>query len=249
MILARDLERALDARALLEEVSVTPDPWQQEMLTSPAKRSLYLCCRQSGKSTTAAAKALHTAMFNEGELVLLLSPSLRQSGELFRKVLDLYRQLEAVPDPEAQSALRLELPNGSRIVSLPGSDTTIRGYSDPGLVVIDEAAHCSDVFLQAVLPMLASGRGSLLALSTPCGARGWYWQAWTKDESWQKTLITWEQCPRISQEAVDLYRATAGELMYQQEFLCHFVDAENVSIIPAEVFDGAFDEAVPVIRI
>jgi hypothetical protein len=58
-----------------------------------------LAARQAGKSTVTAAMAMHEALFNPPALVLLLSPSLRQSSELLRKVVGFYRTLkdQAVP--------------------------------------------------------------------------------------------------------------------------------------------------------
>jgi hypothetical protein len=41
----------------------------------------------------------------------------------------------------AESALRLELANGARIVTLPGKEGTVRGFSDVSLLIIDEAAR------------------------------------------------------------------------------------------------------------
>ena len=136
---------------------------------SGASRQLLLCCRQSGKSTTTATLALHTAFYEPGALILLLSPSLRQSQELFKKVQDVYRVLSNPAPLQAESALRLELANGSRIVSLPGTEGTVRGYSGVSLVVIDEAARVNDELYYAVRPMLAVSGGRLIALSTPWG--------------------------------------------------------------------------------
>src|SRR5262245_36538062 len=80
-----------DPARLMALAGLTPDPWQTALLRSSRKRLLLLCCRQAGKSTTAAALALRAAFLQTGALVLLLSPTLRQSGELFRdKVLRLY---------------------------------------------------------------------------------------------------------------------------------------------------------------
>ena len=58
----------------------------------------------------------------------------------------------------------------------------------------------------AVRPMLATsqGGGRLIALSTPAGKRGWFHAAWTGgDESWHRTRVTADQCPRISREFLD----------------------------------------------
>src|SRR5947199_3979179 len=70
---------------VLAEAGLEPDPWQAEVLRSTAARLLLLCTRQAGKSTTAAALALLTGLVEAPALVLLLSPTQRQSGELFRK--------------------------------------------------------------------------------------------------------------------------------------------------------------------
>src|SRR2546421_12853778 len=63
----------------MSAAGMSPDPWQASLLQSRAERILLLCSRQSGKSTAAAARALSTALRTPGALVLLLSPSLRQS--------------------------------------------------------------------------------------------------------------------------------------------------------------------------
>jgi phage terminase large subunit-like protein len=58
---------------------------------------LLNCCRQSGKSTIAALLALHRAVFYPDGLILLVSPSLRQSSELFRKITDFFGRLAEKP--------------------------------------------------------------------------------------------------------------------------------------------------------
>src|SRR6185436_3102472 len=79
--------------SLMLRSGMTPDLWQANLLRSHAERVLLLCCRQAGKSTIAAALGLHRAMLVPRSPVLLLSPSLRQSSELFRKVRDLFNAL------------------------------------------------------------------------------------------------------------------------------------------------------------
>jgi phage terminase large subunit-like protein len=103
-----------------------------------------LCSRQSGKSTTSAVLAAHEAVYTPGALVLILSPTLRQSGELFAKVKAVLADAGEMAEPDRDSVTTLVLGNGSRIVSLPGTERTIRGFSAPSLVVIDEAARVRD---------------------------------------------------------------------------------------------------------
>jgi hypothetical protein len=241
-MLAHDFARGLDPALMMADADLAPDGWQLDVLRSTHRRQMLCCSRQSGKSTVSACVALHQALYVPDSLVLLLSPSLRQSSELFRKVIEVYRRLDGMPDLAAESALRLELPNNSRIVSLPGSESTIRGYSAPALIVIDEAAHASDGLIGSTLPMLATrDDGRLLVLSTPNGKLGWYFESWTNDESWEKTLVTWKDCPRISEDNVAFFRRTMGELLYQQEFECNFLDQAE-SVFPLHLIDSAFTE-------
>jgi hypothetical protein len=48
--------------------------------------------------------------------------------------------------------------------------------------------------------MLAVSRGRLLALSTPFGKRGWFFNEWSEETGWQKHAITALQCTRIFRE-------------------------------------------------
>jgi hypothetical protein len=60
-----------------------PDLRQAEVLESTAKRGILNCTRQWGKSTVAGIMALHRAHTKPGVLVVVASPTERQSGEFF----------------------------------------------------------------------------------------------------------------------------------------------------------------------
>jgi Terminase large subunit, T4likevirus-type, N-terminal len=223
-MLDRALAYALDAAALMRAAGLTPDPWQERLLRSPSKRALVLACRQAGKSSVAAIRGLHTALFTPEALVLLVSPSLRQSSEVFRKVLDAYRSVADLVGMRAESALRAEFENGSRVISLPGTETTTRGYSGVSLLVLDEAARISDELLAAVRPALATSGGALLALSTAWTRTGWFFEAWTGAEEWERIKVPATECPRISEGFLREERAALGQLAFEAEYLCAFVD-------------------------
>lgn len=224
--LAIDLARALDPVALACGAGMICDPWQADVLRTDHPRVLLNCCRQSGKSTTCATKAVHVAVYEPGALILLLSPSQRQSGELFRKVLSVYRLLGRPIAADSESATTLTLENGSRIVSLPGSEGTIRAYSAVRLLLIDEAARVPDDTVAAVRPMLAVSGGQLIALSTPYGCRGWWYEAWESGgPSWQRVRIPATECRRISPAFLAEERAALGPWFFEQEYLCEFRSA------------------------
>src|SRR5829696_3990593 len=127
--LAQDLKLALDRVSFAERLGIEPDPWQSELLRSSSDRVLLNCCRQSGKSTMTGIIALHRALYHPRSLILCLAPALRQSQELFGKIASFYRDLGRPVSPVGERKLSLELENGSRIVTLPGTDKTIRGFS------------------------------------------------------------------------------------------------------------------------
>ncbi len=242
-MLANDLARALDPILFAEDCGITPDGWQAELLTGGARKALLLCSRQAGKSTVTAIVALHEAIYSAPALILLVSPSLSQSKELYRKVREMHARLDGAPEIFAESALRLELTNGSRVVSLPGSETTVRGYSAAAMVVVDEAARVSDELLAAVRPMLATSNGRFISLSTPAGRRGWFFESWQKGDGWQRLSVTADQCPRISQEFLEEQRNDLGDLMYRQEYLCEFVD-DDTQVIGSEIIADLFSDDV-----
>jgi hypothetical protein len=206
-----------------------------------------LCSRQAGKSQSVAAVALKTALLEPGSLVLLLSPTLRQSGELFRdKVLTLYNALGWPVQPlRKPTQLMLELVNGSRIVSLPESEGGIRGFSKVKLLVIDEAARVSGELYRAVRPMLAVSRGRLIALSTPFGKLGWFYDEWSSDNAWERVKITATQCPRISPAFLAEERRALGPRWYSQEYMCSFEEIIDSVFSHDDVTAACRDELPP----
>jgi hypothetical protein len=225
-MLTHDLLRALDPDEFAVDVGMDLDPWQSNLLSSTSRKILLLCSRQSGKSTITALLALWTAIHEPG-LILLFSPSQRQSSELFRKVLDHLRALRDPPEVQMQSALKLEFSNGSRIVSLPANEDTVRGFSGARVVIIDEASRVPDSLMAAVRPILATSNGRLIALSTPAGRRGWFYRAWIEGTGWSRTKITADQCPRITADFLADELRELGPTLYQQEFDCVFQDDET----------------------
>src|SRR5262249_12875918 len=122
---ATELDRLwAESEKVMTATGMTPDPSQTALLRSFSNRVLSLCHRQAGKSEGAAALALHTALLQPKALVLLLSPSERQSGELAMKVNNFYEALGKPIAPVKWTALQLHLANGSRIIALPESEKT-----------------------------------------------------------------------------------------------------------------------------
>jgi hypothetical protein len=225
--LAQDLKLALDRVSFAKGLGLEPDPWQEDLLRSASERVLLNCCRQSGKSTMTAVIALHCALYHPGSLILCLAPALRQSQELFGKVLGFYRDLERPVSPQAERKLSLELENRSRIVTLPGSEKTVRGFSGATLLMVDEAARVDDSLYFAVRPMLAVSGGSLMMLSTPFGKRGAFFEEWSQGVGWERYEVPASRCPRISDTFLEEERRSLPRRVYRQEYECSFEETDD----------------------
>jgi hypothetical protein len=230
-----------DALTLAKTIGFEPDPWQARLLT--AKGNVLLnCSRQAGKSTGASLLVVHRAITQPKHLALLISPSLRQSGELFRKVRSFLARVPGLKLAE-DNASSVTLENGSRIVSLPSSENTIRGFSAVNTLIEDEAAFVDDALNVAVRPMLAVSGGQMILMSTPNGRRGHFFDAWESSGPWHRERVTCWEVPRIPRAFLDEERRVMGEV-FRQEYECEFINA-----LTGRVFRHTNDnliEALPV---
>src|SRR5262249_16031821 len=242
MGLGVDLARALDPTRLALDAGLVCDPWQAALLRERPRRALLCCCRQAGKTVVTVLLALWVALYEAPALVLILSPSLRQSGEAFRTLMGFYAKLKGIPELREESVLRSELPNGSRIVSLPGTERTVRGYSKADLIIIAEAARVEDSLLVATRPMMAVSVGGdrLIALSTPAGKRGWFYEAWINGgDTWHRVRVPASECPRISEAFLQEELKELGALRFSEEYQLEFVEPDQ-AVFPTSIVDAAF---------
>jgi hypothetical protein len=208
-----------------------PDARQAAVLSTEIKRGILNCTRQWGKSTIAAAKAVHQAWCVPESLTVVISPSARLSSELVRKAEGFVRRLGVEPKGDGANEISIALPNGSRIIGLPATEATIRGFSAVSLLLVDEAARVDDQLYLAIRPTLAVSGGALWLMSTPFGKRGFFHEAWSRGEDWERFRVPATECARISAKFLDEERQTMGERWFRQEYLCEFVQAK----------DGVFD--------
>jgi hypothetical protein len=239
--LALDLAESLDPSRFAHRSGFVAEPWQADVLRCPHLRVVLNCCRQSGKSTLGAVLAVHRAVFEPGSLTLLLAPSLRQSVETFRKVLHVYKRLGRPIPSDSETTLQLQLENGSRIVSLPGSEQTTRGFSAVRLLIVDEAARVPDEVYAAARPMLDPDGGRVMLLSTPFGARGFFFEATRDPETWHTFTVPAERVERLSPHYIAEIERSIGAWWAAQELHCQFLDAATAAFASDDI-DNAFGE-------
>ena len=229
-----------------ERLGFQADAAQSRVLASGSRRGILNCTRQWGKSTVTAAMAVHHAMTREESLVLVVSPSARQSGELLRKAEGFVGRLGQRAKGDGTNELSLVFPNGSRMVGLPGNDATVRGFSAVGLLLVDEASRVSDDLYRAVRPMLAVSGGTLWLMSTPNGKRGFFWEAWSGGgEDWERVQVTARECPRIPAKFLAEEERAMGDRWFRQEYLCEFGETAGALFSEEDLRRAIRDDVAP----
>lgn len=149
--------------------------------------------------------------------------------------------LQSLSDPSGlreiyaptDSQTLIELENGSRILSLPSSSQSGVGFT-ADLVILDEAKVIRDDLYHSVRATMATRpKRRMIALTTPLGQRGWFWEAWKKcdearlsgqPEPYRRFKRTCWECPRLDRAFVEKERTLIGEQWFRQEYECAFID-------------------------
>lgn len=263
---ARYLER------LWEKEGYKPYPWEVEALDPDCRRMIILSCRQAGKSTITAVKTLCKAKTLSEALNLVTAPTQDQSKELVKKMNGFRHRDPELPQLVHDGAFEMEFANGSRIVALPGSERSVRGYTAPKTIIIDEASQVTEDLVMAIRPMMVGADTELILLSTPRGKRGYFYRQWTHGKHWKKILVRIAYdledgklvpampekkfhelmlekgihayySPRHDLEHLEQELESMDEVWFRQEYLCEFIDT-MVSYFPLDLIEKAMDDSV-----
>jgi hypothetical protein len=209
------------------QLGFTPDGVQATVLTSGAYRGLINCTRQWGKSTTMAIKALYEALTHDGNVVLVLCPSLRQAGNFYLKLRSFLRKLGMPHRKDGVNDYSVLLPNRASVVCLSDGCYT-RSFGNVCLLLLDEAAEVDDQAYYEIRPALATvgeQGGKIWMMSTPQGREGVFWHAWELEgDRWQRFSVSALDCPRISRTFLEEEREILGARLFSQEYLCQFIE-------------------------
>src|SRR5215469_15807462 len=219
-----------------DRLGFEPDAWQRRLLRSRSRQIILCTGRQIGKSTVVAAAALHCCLYQPGALVLVIAPSQRQSRELFIKIQDFLSKLEPAEELEEETKLSFVMANGSRAVVLPGDGRTIRGYSSPALILMDEAAFIADEVYDATIPMLAAApEGRIVLISTPYTSAGFFYHLWHTADGWERYSVRTDECPRVSAEWLE-QRRREDPMRFNREYLAEFSSPHD-ALFTADMLD------------
>jgi hypothetical protein len=180
-----------------------------------------------------------------GALVLVASPGDRQSAEFLHKTEALAARLGVRKRGDGKNSCSLLLPNGSRIIGLPGTEGTVRGFSSVSLLVIDEAARVADALYTALRPSLAVVDGDLWMMSTPNGKQGFFFETWESGgKEWHRVSVPATECPRIPKPFLEEELRALGGASYRQEYMCEFAH-DGRRMFDRELVRGALRDVAP----
>ncbi len=206
--------------------------------------SIVCAGRQVGKSLTVAAYALWKCITVPNTFVVIVSPTERQSKELFRRIIEFcaYNDMlyESVVDPKSDE---VKFTNGGRIVSLPGRGA-ITGYTGVDIVIVDEAGlpELPDKVFSDVVPMLLAKHGKLILLGTPRGKTTRFYEYWNSPLFAKLHVPTRmnKKLPNLN-EFLESERRRCTVVEYQQEYEGVFMDMES-AFIPSRYIDAAIED-------
>jgi len=216
-------------------------PYQKRWIDDRSRLKIWLAARQIGKTTALCFEALKLATEKRCS-ILILSTTERQSMEVMDRIASLLDVFKKVINLKLirESRSEIMLPNRSKIIALPASPTTVRGYS--GHVFLDEFAFHKDskAIWTAMLPIISKGY-SVRVVSTPAGRSGKFYELWENAEklgfSKHKTTI-WDAIKEGLSVDVEMFRRTMDPDSFAQEFECEFID-EAFSYFPLEMIYSA----------
>jgi phage FluMu gp28-like protein len=208
-------------------------PYQKRWIEDRAQKKIWLASRQIGKSFTLSLEAVDEASRTKC-VNLILSASLRQSKEVMQKVYAHLRVLKALSpaiDTNNETKEEVELPNGSRIISLPASPDTVRGFS--GNVFLDEFAfHGSpeDIW-RAMYPTIT--RGYKIRVSSTAQGKNLFYRIWSEEGNGFSRHLTDIYMAKEQGLKVDIDELKKGCMdpdTWAQEFECQFLDEASAYI-------------------
>ena len=220
-----DPPSALDLLRVAVPLGREPEPWQLRVVGQTGKRDRVLLnvSRQGGKSTAAACMAVSAATRRERATVAIMAPTQRQSEWLHETARRILRAAGVPLVGARESATRLQLRSGARLLALPATEANVRGLADVDLLVFDEAARTPFSLYAACLPMLAASAGAVVALSTPNGKKGWWADAWfgADGDDWHREEVPWTECPHLDRETIEGHRLKFGDDVWVARVLLH----------------------------
>jgi phage terminase large subunit-like protein len=220
----------------------TPFSYQEKLLNDKSQRIIACMGRQTGKTTTIAAKAIHYAYTHEKTTTLIITPSLRQSMIMFDKILNLTHTNKLLRTSVTRKTRTIiQLSTGSQIIALPCSEHLLRGYT-ANLAICDEASFIPETIITEILyPMLSTTKGTAILLSTPWDKNHFFYKAFL-NPAYSTHKVQSQENPLIPKAFLQEMQQNMTTEAYKREYLAEFTEAAT-SYFPQELIRQCIEHA------
>ena len=194
----------------------------------------------------AAIRGIYNAVMNDNTVTLIISPTQRQSGILFRRMKQFINKNSQMPPevkiPLAEFIVRetqtvIEFANGSEIHSLPAAEdgSNLRGFT-AHMIIMDEAGRINDKVFSTISPMLATTQGALWLIGTPNGQNNYFYKAFSDIVYGFSTYrFSSSKSPLITPVFLEKERSKLPEVDYLQEYEAEFLESVGAMFTKTEV--------------
>ncbi len=217
--------------------------------------TIFLQCRQSGKTTTIAIDILHHILFNSHQTVAILANKGATAREILARIKLAYENLPhwLQQGVEEWNKGSIALENGSRVLASTTSSTAIRGMSAQ-YVLIDECAFIEnwDEFYKSVYPVITAGQKTKIRLISSANGKNHFYYLWTgalsRKNNFYPFEIKWYDVPGRDDKWKKETIANIGETAFRQEYENEFLGIENSIISSGEIsiLEGKLKEPINV---
>lgn len=189
-----------------------PYQWQKEVLKAINLKGCRVALKAangSGKTSVVAASAIvwHLLRFPESLVISTAGVYRQVEDQLWPRIRKYVQGLGGVEGGWEVFSNELRFKNGARAIGFSTNDSGKfegwhkQGASENLLMIVDEAKTVPDQIFEAIERCQPS---RLLMMSSPGGADGAFYRAFTKEAAmWQTYTVTAFDCPHIGKEWID----------------------------------------------
>lgn len=165
-----------------------------------------------------------------------ISPTYSQGRKVYKELVELLEPTGIIKKANA-STLTIESIYKSTFQAFSmDSPNSIRGYTVDGILVMDECAFFSDTLVDGsdpwssvIMPITKARKPKVLAISTPKGKRGFWYNMHLKaiegEKGYKEITATIFDDSLVSEKEIEEIKKTVSHLAFEEEFLVKFLDS------------------------
>ena len=184
-----------------------------------------------------------------------ISPTYSQGRKVYKELVDLLEPTGIIKKANA-TTLTIETIYKSTFQAFSmDSPNSIRGYTVSGILVMDECSFFpdaltdgSDPWSSVIMPITKARKPKVLAISTPKGKRGFWYNMHLKaiegEKGYREITATIYDDSLVSKEEIEEIKKSVSPLSFEEEFLVKFLDSSLTFFIGYEncFMDYTFNE-------